>query len=107
MGWGDIFAAKHRVAGDYFFMRGESGSADEVYLLVKGTSISVAGPLRRVGWNEQYIIFTDENWPTPWSVIEVSDRRKFTITDAQLGTEKAFKDIKMLSPADAWDAKKR
>ena len=107
LGWGDIFAPKHRVSGDYSLMQGESGSTDEVYLLMKGESVSVAGPLLQVGWNQRYIIFTDQNWPAPWSVLEVSSHRKFNITEAQRGREKAYQDIRILFPAQAWTEKGR
>jgi hypothetical protein len=60
MGWGDIFAPKHAVSGDYSIVQGESEDS-EVYLMMREQSVSIAGPLHRLGWNEQYIIFTDAN----------------------------------------------
>ena len=107
MGWGDIFAPKHLVSGDYSLMQGESDSDREVYLMIKGKSVSVAGPLHQFGWNQQFIIFTDANWPNPRSVIRVKDHSKFTITEAQRLTDPAFKGITILSPHDAWNTKTR
>ena len=43
MGWGDMFAPTHRISGDYFLQQGEDPKGDEVYLFVKGASVSVAG----------------------------------------------------------------
>jgi hypothetical protein len=103
-GLGDMFAPKHAVSGDYLLMQGKSENM-EVYLMVKGQSVSVAGPLHDLGWNDQYIIFTDANWPQPWNVIRVKDHAKFTITDAQRTTNPIFKGIAILSPADAWNGK--
>lgn len=105
LGCGDMFAPKHPVSGDYSLMQGESDSNPDLYLMVKGSSTSVAGPLHKVGWNQQYIIFTDENWPTPWSVIRVRDHSQFTITELQRGSDSAFKSISIVSPQSAWDAK--
>lgn len=104
LGWGDMFAARHPISGDYFLMQGESDSSSEVYLMSKWRSISEAGPLYKVGWNQQYIIFTDQNWPTPWNVIRVKDHTKFTITEKQRVTDSNFKGIAILLPSDAWEA---
>ena len=68
-------------------------------------STSVAGPLHKLGWNQQYIIFTDQNWPNPWSVIRVKDHSKFTISETQRLSDSAFTQISILSPQAAWDAK--
>jgi hypothetical protein len=106
MGWGDMFAPKHSVSGDYYLMQGESAD-NEVYLMIKGKSVSETGPLHRFGWNEQYIVFTDANWPNPWNVIRVKEHSKFTITEAQRVTDPAFKGIVILSPQDAWNTKNR
>jgi hypothetical protein len=105
MGWGDVFAPKHVASGDYSLMHGEPDSDNDVYLMVKGKSVSVAGPLHQIGWNQQYVIFTDANWPNPWSVIRVKDHSKFTVTEAQRLTDPAFKGITILSPQDAWNTK--
>ena len=104
LGAADIFAAKHPISADYFLMQGES-SENDVYLMSKGSSVSVAGPMHQLGWNQQYILFTDENWPHPWNVIRVKDHAKFTITDSQRLTDPAFKGIAIMSPSSAWNAK--
>jgi hypothetical protein len=106
MGWADIFAQKHTLIGDFGLMQGESAKM-EVYLMSKEQSVSVAGPLHQLGWNEQYIIFTDDNWPKPWNVIRVSDHARFTITDGQRTSDPSFKGISIMSPTDAWNSKKR
>jgi hypothetical protein len=106
MGWFDIFAPKHTLSGDFSLMQGESAES-EIYLMSKGQSVSVAGPLHQLGWNQQYIIFTDANWPQPWNVIRVQDHAKFTITDVQRKTDPTFKGISIMSPTDAWNSKAR
>ena len=103
LGWGDMFAPRHAMSGDYFLMQGEGG--DDVYLMVKGSSGSVAGPLHEIGWNSQYIIFTDANWPTPWNVIKVSSHQSFRVSDEQRRTDQRLNDIRLLSPSAAWRAK--
>jgi hypothetical protein len=104
MGWFDIFAPKHKLSGDFSLMQGESADI-EVYLMSKGQSVSVAGPLHQLGWNEQYIIYTDANSPQPWNVIQVKDHAEFKITDVQRTTNPAFKGISIMSPIVAWNSK--
>jgi len=107
VGWGDIFAEKREISDDYFLMQGEMNPKDEIYLFVKGNSVSIAGYIHQIGWSEEYIIFTDQNWPKPWNVIEVHNRKKFTISDGQLTTDKRFSQIQLMSPASAWKKAKR
>lgn len=107
LGWGDMFAPKHYISSEYFLMQGESESSAGVYLMMKGRSISLAGPLHQVGWNQQYIIFTDENLPDPWNVIRVTDHTQFKITEIQRAADPAFKVISILSPSKAWELKTR
>jgi hypothetical protein len=106
MGWGDMFAPKHTLTGNFELMQGESAKT-EFYLMSEGQPISVAGPLHQLGWNERYIIFTDDNWPNPWNVIRVKDHTKFTITEGQRTSDPSFKGISIMSPTDAWNSKKR
>ena len=105
MGWGDIFAAKHHVSGDYFLMKDEDPSSDDLYLMNKDVSISIAGPLREIGWNAQYIIFTDAISPQPWNVINVASHRKLRISEQQRQADSVFKSISLLSPSAAWKVK--
>lgn len=107
MGWGDTFAPKHYISGDYFLMLGEPEDPNQVFLLSKGSSISIAGPMDQMGWNKDYIIFTDRNWPQPWSVIRVKDHQKFTITEKQRLADPSFRGIVIKKPSDAWNAKIR
>jgi hypothetical protein len=88
-------------------MQGEGGDANEVYLFVRGQSGSVAGPLHQIGWSRRYVIFTDQNWPKPWNVIDVDSQRSFTVSESQRTAEKAFAEILIQSPADAWKRAKR
>jgi len=83
-------------------MQGEDPEQPETYLFVGKNSNSFAGPLHKIGWNQQYVIFTDENWPNPWNVIRIENRQKFTITEKQRTTEETYKQIPICSPADAW-----
>jgi hypothetical protein len=102
MGWGDIFAEKRTTSGDYFMMQGGMNPNDEIYLFVKGNSSSIAGYIHQIGWSQEYIIFTDQNWPKPWNVIDVHDHRKFTISDSERTSDKRFSKIQLMSPANAW-----
>jgi hypothetical protein len=88
-------------------MQGEMNPPEEIYLFVKGKPGSVAGYIHRIGWSQRYIIFTDENWPKPWNVIEVQDHKAFTISDSQRTTDERFKEIQLMSPADARKSAKR
>ena len=105
MGWGDMFAPRHRISGDYFLQQGEDPKGDEVYLFVKGASVSVAGPLHQIGWNGQYILFTDANWPAPWNVIRIADHRMSRISAQQMQSDGAFTGIRILSASSAWHQK--
>lgn len=75
LGWGDLFRDKPLIAGDYFLMESELNSTDDLYLFTGGNTVSVAGPLNQIGWNQQYIIFTDANFPEEWAVIAVKEHR--------------------------------
>jgi hypothetical protein len=94
-------APDHKVSGNFLLVQGESG----FYLMSDWQTVNVAGPLHQIGWNKQYIIFTDANWPKPWNVMRVKDHTKFTITDAQRTTDPAFNGISIMSPTDAWNSK--
>jgi len=83
-------------------MEGEGNSPNDLYLLVHPQAISVAGPIHRIGWNQQYIIYTDDNKPTEWNVIEVNEHRQFTTTDIQRTQDSRFKQIAIGSPSEAW-----
>ena len=96
-------APEHKISGNFLLVQGESG----IYLMSDWQTVNVAGPLHQIGWNKQYIIFTDANWPKPWNVIRVKDHTKFTITDTQRTTDPAFNGISIMSPTDAWNSKAR
>jgi hypothetical protein len=105
LGWGDMFAPQHRRSGDYSLIYGED-SRHSLYLMKKWQSVSVARPLHEIGWNQTFILFTDDNWPTLWNVIDVRAHEKLKITDAQREADNRFKSIKILAPTDAWNAAK-
>lgn len=98
-----MFAPKHTISGEYSLMQGEGG--DDIYLMVKGKSVSVAGPIHQIGWNGQYIIFTDANRPDPWKVIKVGNHQSYRVSEEQRRTDQTLKSINLLSPAAAWKAK--
>jgi hypothetical protein len=98
LGWGDMFAPKRSVAGDYF-LKGDD-DLETFYLFAHPGQGSVAGPLRRIGWNQQYIIYTDDNKPR--NVIAVKEHTQFTITDVQRMQDSRFKQIPIGSAPDAW-----
>ena len=106
IGWGDMFRERLTVSGDYFLMEGEGDSTDNLYLFNRDDSNSVAGPLKRIGWNQQYIVFTDANNPTPWNVITVKDHSKFTITDIQRSQDSRLQQIAIGSTSEAWQKAK-
>jgi hypothetical protein len=102
LGWGDMFAPKRPIAGDYFLMEGDENTTKDLYLLVRHHSTSVAGRLHRIGWNQQYIIYTDDNNPTEWNVVVVKEHTRFTITDIQRTQDSRFKQIAIGSASEAW-----
>jgi hypothetical protein len=102
LGWGDMFAPRRPIAGDYFLMEGEEGITKDLYLLVHPDPNSVAGPLHRIGWNQQYILYTDDNRPTEWNVIAVKEHTTFAITDIQRMQDFRFKQIAIGSTSEAW-----
>jgi hypothetical protein len=106
MGWGDMFREKRPIAGDYFLMEGEQDSTDDLYLFTGNSAASVAGPLNRIGWNPQYIIFTDANWPVQWNVMDVNKHIRFTITDTQRTQDPRFQQIDVGSTSQAWQRAK-
>src|SRR6202522_1906940 len=73
LGWGDMFAPRRPIAADYFLMEGEEGITKDLYLLVHPDPNSVAGPLHRIGWNQQYILHTDDNTSGECIVIRVEE----------------------------------
>ena len=52
-----------------------------------------ASRLHRIKWNQRYIIYTDDNRPTEWTVIAVKEHREFTVTDIQRTQDSRFKQI--------------
>jgi len=96
-------APEHKIFRDFSLVQGESG----FYLMREWQTVNLAGPLHQIGWDKQYIIFTDANSPNPWNVIRIKDHTKFTITDAQRAADPAFNGIFMMSPTDAWKSKAR
>jgi len=83
LGMGDLFQEKRFIAGNYFLMESDRDTTDDLYLFTDDNSVSIAGPLSRIGWNQQYIVFEDARFPTQWSVVAVKEHREFKITDAQ------------------------
>jgi hypothetical protein len=98
LGWGDLLAPKRYIAGEYFL----KGDDDEDKFYLSAPKGSIAGPLRRIGWSQQYIIYTDDNKPTEWNVIAVKEHTQFTITDVQRMQDSRFKQIPIGSAPDAW-----
>jgi hypothetical protein len=97
-----MFAEKRPIVGDYLLMQGEKDPNNEIYLFVDGHSGSIAGYLHQIGWNQRYIMFTDENWPKPWNIITVENHKLVTIAEAQRLADADLKNIQIFSPADAW-----
>ena len=107
MGWGDMFRERHNITGDYFLMEGEEETSDDLYLFAELNSISVAGPLKLIGWDGQYIIFTDSSQPVPWSVIAVKRHERFTVTEMQRTQDARFRQIVIGSSSEAWQRAKK
>jgi len=103
-GWSDIFEEQRPLSGDYSLIHGKDYS---LYIMKKQKSGSVAGPLHEIGWNQTYILFTDDNWPTRWNVIDVRAHQMRKITEAQREGNDSLRTIKILTPTDAWAAAKR
>lgn len=104
LGWGDMFAPKRPIAGDYFLMEGEA--SEGLYLFVRGNDSSITGKLHRIGWNHQYIIYTDDNKPIEWNVIAEKGHNQFTITEIQRAQDSRFQQIVIVSPSEAWEKAK-
>jgi hypothetical protein len=104
IGWGDMFSPKRAIAGDYFLMEGET--PDRLYLFVRGKAGSVTGELCRIGWNRQYIIYTDENQSIKWNVIAVEGHEQFKINDIERAHDSRFREIAISSPSEAWEKAK-
>jgi hypothetical protein len=81
---------------------GEQNSTDDLYLFTGDNTASVAGPLNRIGWNQQYIIFTSAKYPTQWNVITVKEHSGFKITDNERTQDSRFNHIAIGSTAEAW-----
>ena len=103
LGWGDMFAPKRPIAGDYFLMEGETSG---LYLFVRGNNSSVTGKLHQIGWNHQYIIYTDDNKPIEWNVIAVKEHNQFTINEIQRAQDSRLQQIVIGSPPKAWERAK-
>ena len=106
LGWGDMFGEKPVIAGDYFLMEGEQNTTDDLYLFTGDNTVSVAGPLDRIGWNQQYIVFTDAKYPDQWNVIAVKEHSRLRITDNQRTQDSRFDHISVGSTAAAWQRAK-
>jgi hypothetical protein len=106
LGWGDLFQEKRFIAGDYFLMESDRNTTDDLYLFTGDNTVSIAGPLNRIGWNQQYIIFTDANHPAQWNVITVKEHRESKITDTQRTQDSRFQHIILGSASEAWQRAK-
>jgi len=70
LGWGDLFQEKRFIAGDYFLMESDRNTTDDLYLFTGDNTVSIAGPLSYIGWNQQYIIFIDARFPAPGTSLQ-------------------------------------
>ena len=102
MGLGDMFQEKRLLAGDYFLMEGEANSTDDLYLFVGDETGSLAGPLNRIGWNQQYVVFEDTKDPRQWDVINVKEHHRFKITDLERTQDSRFQQIAIGTAKEAW-----
>ena len=106
LGWGDLFQEKRFIAGDYFLMESDRNTTDDLYLFTDGNSRSIAGPLDRIGWNQQYIVFVDARFPMQWNAITVKEHSESKITDTQRTQDARFEHIVVGSPSEAWQLAK-
>ena len=105
VGWGDMFAEKRTVVGEYFLMTSEDSGQSKYYLFEKGKSGSITGPLNSIGWNEKYILSQEEDKPDSWVIFAVDSRRSPLPADPaqrnQLQRE-LISSIRLRSPAEVW-----
>jgi hypothetical protein len=87
--------------GIIFLMESDRDKTDDLYLFSDDNSVSIAGPLNRIGWNQQYIVFEDARFPTQWSVITVKEHSEFKITDAQRTQDARFQHIILGATSEA------
>jgi hypothetical protein len=106
LGCGDLFQEKRFIAGDYFLMESDRNTTDDLYLFTGDNTVSIAGPLNRIGWNQQYIVFVDARFPTQWNVITVKDHSESKITDAQRTQDARFQHIIVGSASEGWQRAK-
>jgi hypothetical protein len=106
LGWGDLFQEKRFIAGDYFLMESDRNTTEDLYLFTGDSSRSIAGPLRRIGWSQQYIVFVDARFPKQWNAITVKEHSESKITDAQRTQDARFEHIVLDSPSGAWQRAK-
>ncbi len=99
-----MFAPKRPIAGDYFLMQGDT--SEGLYLFVRGNDSSLTGNLHQIGWNHQYIIYTDDNKPIKWNIIVVKEHSQFTINEIQRAQDSRFQQIVISSPPEAWERAK-
>jgi hypothetical protein len=106
LGWGDLFQEKRFIAGNYFLMESDLNTTDDLYLFTGDNSVSIAGPLNRIGWNQQYIVFTNAGFPKQWNIITVKEHSEFNITDIQRTQDARFQKIIVGSASEAWQRSK-
>lgn len=105
VGWGDMFAEKRTVVGDYFLMTSEDGGPTKYFLFRKGKSGSITGPLDSIGWNQKYILVQEEDKRNSWAVFALDPQRSPIPADAvqrsQLQRD-LISSIRVRSPAEVW-----
>jgi hypothetical protein len=87
-------------------MQGEGYPDNGLFVMEKGRSGSITGALHEIGWNQNYILFTDDNRPARWSVIDVAAHKVVNITESQRVADDKFRGISIMRPIDAWTAAK-
>ena len=75
-GWGDVFEERRSVAGRYFLMTsGDGRSPSQYFLFQRGRSGSIAGPVKELGWNEQFVLLWDEGSGGDWRMFPIDPYR--------------------------------
>ena len=102
LGAGDIFSETHHISGRYELAEGDAANPEEIWLFEKGSMTSLAGPLGSIGWNAQYVVFTERDAPVRWQVLDVSTGMRSVLSEEQRLRDPRLRSIAPLTPKTAW-----
>lgn len=99
VGWGDMFQAHRVLSGGYFLQKFEDG---QIYLMVRGESGDVAGPIDRIGWSSSFIVLSTTVSQRKWTIIDVKEHKMLRGGDRDLAEPSLLKSIQPVPVDEAW-----